>query len=182
MFQEMRQRYIGALNSLEQQRIDEIVKVILNAYGTDGRTFICGNGGSASIASHFSNDLVMYTKPRKKFNVVPLTVNIPLMTAISNDVSYDDVFLEQLRIHNANERDILIAISSKGNSRNIIKVVEYANEKGATTIGLTGSAGGMLVKTARHCIVVDDNDYTIIEPVHSFICHSIAECLKAKFS
>ncbi len=182
MFQEMTQMYIKALNSLEHQKINEIADIMLNTYGSAGRVFICGNGGSASIASHFSNDLVTYTKPKKQFNVIPLTVNISLMTTISNDISYDDVFSEQLRIHNVNGHDVLVAISSKGNSRNIVKSVEYAKEKGATTVGLTGSTGGMLKKIAGHCIVVDDNDYTIIEPVHSFICHAIAEYLKMKFS
>lgn len=182
MFQEIIQRYIKVLNSLDHHKISEIADIMLNTYGSDGRIFICGNGGSASIASHFSNDLVTYTKPKKQFNVIPLTVNISLMTTISNDISYDDIFSEQLKIHSMSDHDVLVAISSKGNSRNIIKAVEYAKEKGATTIGFTGSTGGMLKKIAGHCIVVDDNDYTIIEPVHSFICHSIAEYLKMKFS
>ncbi|MBI2172866.1 MAG: SIS domain-containing protein [Candidatus Aenigmarchaeota archaeon] len=182
MFQEITRRYIKALNSLDYHKISEIADIMLDTYGSTGRIFICGNGGSASIASHFSNDLVTYTKPKKQFHAIPLTTNISLMTTISNDISYDEIFAEQLRIHNVNERDILIAISSKGNSRNIIKAVEYAKEKGATTIGFTGSTGGMLKKIAGYCIVIDDNDYIIIEPVHSFICHSIAEYLKIKFS
>lgn len=182
MFNEMRQRYIEALNSINQAKINEISDTMMNAYGGRGRIFICGNGGSASIASHFSNDLVMYTKPKKQFHVLPLTTNISLMTTISNDISYDEIFAEQLRIHGANERDILITISSKGNSRNIIRAVDYANEKGTVTIGLTGATGGMLKDIATHCVVVNDSDYIIIEPVHSFVCHSIAECLKKRFS
>jgi len=182
IFQEMKQKYIEALNSLDHKKFDQITGVIENIYGSCGRIFICGNGGSASISSHFSNDLVTYTKPKKQFNVIPLTVNISLMTTISNDISYSEIFTEQLKIHGIDAGDALVAISSKGNSANVVRAVNYANEKGAATIGLTGSTGGALKDIARFCIVVNDSDYTIIEPVHSFICHSIAECLKVRFS
>jgi D-sedoheptulose 7-phosphate isomerase len=171
----------AALDSLDKGAIEAVANDILRAYGTKNRIFIFGNGGSASISSHFAGDLTKYTMPRKNFHVISLSDNIPLITAISNDISYDEVFREQLRLHSVRNGDVAVAISSKGNSRNVINAVRFANETGAFTIGFTGASGGALKDAAQRCIIVKSEKYTIIEPVHSFICHMIAERLKAAF-
>lgn len=165
---------VSTINALDKNEIVELINLIFETYQNDKQIFIFGNGGSASTASHFACDLskgVSYGK-NKKIKAIALTDNIPIITAYSNDVSYDDIFSEQLK-NFLNPGDLVIAISGSGNSKNIIKAVEYANSRGITTIGLTGYDGGKLKKIAKFSVNTNVNDMGIAEDIHLSLCHIV---------
>jgi D-sedoheptulose 7-phosphate isomerase len=163
------------LEQLPRQPLETISEVLWKTYGADGTIFTCGNGGSAATASHFTCDLRKWTvQPgRRRVRSIALTDNVPLLTAYSNDLSYADVFVEQL-IGLYRPGDVLVAISGSGNSPNILRAVAWANEQGAATIGLTGFDGGALAGTARHALRVDNHCMPQVEDAHSTVCHALA--------
>lgn len=139
-----------------------------------GRIFACGNGGSASTASHFVNDLgkgASHGRDRR-FKVLALTDNTPWMTALANDVSYDEVFAEQLE-NFAEEGDLLIAISGSGNSVNVLRAVETARAHSMQTAGLTGFGGGKLAGMVDFPVIVDSHHMGRVEDLHMIIVHLI---------
>src|SRR5512136_546365 len=117
-------------------KVEEIVGALLKARDSNKRVYVCGNGGSASTASHMASDLNKGAnrKDAPRFKAVALTDNIPAMLAWANDTSYDDIFVEQLRNH-VEKGDIVIGISGSGNSPNVLKAIDYANSVGALSIG-----------------------------------------------
>ncbi|GAI36016.1 unnamed protein product, partial [marine sediment metagenome] len=135
------------LDKLPYSQIEKIKDILLEAYREDKKVFIMGNGGSAATASHFACDLAKGTvgkdDSRKRFKVIALTDSVPILTAWANDTAYENIFLEQLK-NLLDAGDVVIAISGSGNSKNVIKAVEYANVQKALTIGLTGFKGGNL--------------------------------------
>jgi len=140
-----------------------------------------GNGGSAATASHFACDLAKgtITPGRPRFRVTALTDNVPLMTAWSNDVSYDDVFADQLSglIRRA---DVVVAISGSGNSANILRAVEVALRMGGITIGLSGFDGGQLSTMVDVPVVVPCDCMEQIEDVHVVLCHLMCTVLRER--
>ena len=170
------------LDKVSYDKIAEIISLILKA-GREGRKiFIAGNGGSSAIASHFYCDLAKTILKDKKdtdrLKVMCLSDNIPHITATSNDWGYEEVFVEPLKNH-LEKDDVVFLISSGGSSPNIVNAAEYAKEKGALLIGLTGFSGGKLKQLSDYNIHVDSNEYGIVEDTHSMICHLIAFCIKA---
>jgi D-sedoheptulose 7-phosphate isomerase len=140
-----------------------------------GKTiFVCGNGGSASTASHFACDMVKGASYNRssRFRIMALTDSLPTMTAYSNDVSYECVFCEQLK-NFAQPGDLVLGISGSGNSPNVLRAVEYANSIGCNTIGLTGRDGGRLGELANLNIQVAVPHMGRIEDAHMIVCHMI---------
>jgi D-sedoheptulose 7-phosphate isomerase len=135
---------------------------------------VCGNGGSASTASHFVTDMVKGASYGRstRFRIMALTDSLPTITAYANDVGYDHVFVEQLR-NFAAAGDVLMALSGSGNSPNVIRAVEYANSIGCFTIGLSGRDGGRLAPLSRLSIHVPDAHMGRIEEAHFLVCHMI---------
>ena len=179
-------RYIeevkGILTTMEKDlppKMKEIVSALVKARNERKRIYTLGNGGSASTASHMASDLnkgaSRHDAPR--FRAVALTDNIPLMLAWGNDSSYDDIFVEQLKNH-LEKGDVVIAISGSGNSSNILKAVHYANDIGATTIGLSGFDGGKLSKIANISYVVPNNCMQQVEDIHLLIEHMLSLILR----
>ena len=144
--------------------------------------YTIGNGASASIAQHWACD---YTKGCKQGGlrprVISLAANIPLMTAIANDISYDDVYSFQLDAL-GQEGDVLVAISSSGNSPNVVKAIETAKSLKMKTIALTGFDGGKARELADISLHVDINEYEAAEDVHQAIMHMIAKYMRTKNS
>jgi D-sedoheptulose 7-phosphate isomerase len=137
--------------------------------------FVLGNGGSASTASHFATDLgkgASYNRP-ERFRVLPLTDSMSTVTAYANDVHYDCVFVEQLK-NFARPGDLVVAISSSGNSPNVIRAVEYANEIGCRTLGMTGRDGGKLGPLSQLNLLVSEPHTGRIEDAHMVLCHMLA--------
>lgn len=166
------------LDELPRRKVHGVIQLLLRAYREDRQVFIIGNGGSAATASHFACDLSKSTirAGRNRFRVIALTDNVPLVTAWANDVGYENVFSEQLA-NLMNEGDLLIAISGSGNSPNILKAVEEARARGATTIGLSGFLGGKLRDMVDLCLVVPSHCMAQIEDVHLILEHLISTCL-----
>ena len=107
---------------------------------------------------------------RERFKVIALTDNVPLLTAWANDTGYENIFVEQLK-NLLEEGDVVIAISASGNSKNVLKAVDYASNKAATTIGLTGFEGGKLKDIAQECLIVPSNSMERVEDVHLILGH-----------
>lgn len=168
-----------AFNGVPVRNIEVLIQVLLSVHKQGKQIFLIGNGGSAATASHFANDLSKGTKcgDKKRFKAFSLTDNIPLVTAWANDHSFDEIFVEQL-MNLFHPGDILIAISGSGNSRNILKAVEYANARQGITFGFIGFQGGKLKELVQKSIVVPSNKQEIIEDIHLVLEHIICKFLK----
>jgi len=172
-------RYLDALSKVVGRiDADAVASAIalLRAARAAGRTiYVCGNGGSASIASEFVCDMVKgasFERP-SRFRVMGLTDSLATITAYANDVSYEAVFVEQLK-NFAQEGDVLIAISGSGNSANVLRAVEWANENGLSTVGLTTGRGGQLRDAAGLCLGVDDDHMGRLEDGFYALTHVLA--------
>ncbi|MBI4892635.1 MAG: SIS domain-containing protein [Acidobacteria bacterium] len=163
------------LGKIPVEKVAEAVGWLKEARDAGRQVFICGNGGSAATASHFVCDVLKgcsYNRP-SRFRIFALNDNIPTMTAYSNDVSYDCVFVEQLK-NLANPGDVLICISGSGNSPNVLRAAEYANQAGVKTIGLTGRDGGQLGRLSKLEVNISDPHMGRIEDGHMIVCHMMA--------
>ena len=172
--QQYKSQLIGALNSIDLAAVARAIEILAAARDKNRHIFTCGNGGSASTASHFVCDMVKgasFNKPTR-FRIMALTDSLPTITAYSNDVSYECVFAEQLK-NFAEKDDVLIAISGSGNSPNVIRAAEYANSVGCHTIALTGRDGGKLGPLAGLEIRVTEPHMGRIEDVHLIITHML---------
>jgi D-sedoheptulose 7-phosphate isomerase len=173
--EEYRQALLQAIAALPADRIEQAIEWLKQARDEDRTIFTCGNGGSASTASHFVCDMLKGASfnRRKRFRIMALTDSLPTLTAYSNDVAYDVVFVEQLK-NFARPGDVLIAISGSGNSPNVLRAAEYANAAGLKTIGLTGRDGGQLGRLSQLEINVPEPHMGRIEDGHMIVCHMIA--------
>jgi D-sedoheptulose 7-phosphate isomerase len=174
---------LKAIDSVDLDKVGQAIDALARARSESRRIFVCGNGGSASTASHFATDLVKGASFGRdsRFRIMALTDSLPTITAYSNDVSYECVFVEQMK-NFAEPGDVLIAISSSGNSPNVLRAVEYANSIGCTTIALSGRDGGLLGPLAQLNIQVNHKHTGRIEDLHVIVLHMIgyyfmeAEC------
>lgn len=160
------------LDSLSPEQISEVMNVLEHARINGKRIFICGNGGSASTASHLESDFnkgISYAQ-KIKYDVECLNDNVPMMMAIANDIGYEDIFVVPLR-NKLKKGDIVIGISGSGNSENVLRAIEYANDLGADTIAFTGYNGGKLKKAAKYHIHVAVDNMQIVEDVHLTLNH-----------
>lgn len=160
------------LDSLNIEEINEVMNVLESARLKRKRIFICGNGGSASTASHLECDFnkgISYSQDIK-YDIECLSDNVPMMMAIANDIGYDDIFVIPLR-NKLKMGDIVIGISGSGNSENVIRAFEYANMLGADTIALTGYNGGKIKNIAKYNIHVNIDNMQIVEDVHLILNH-----------
>lgn len=176
-----RNEVINGLNSIMMHDLQKAADVILYAIRSGKTIYTAGNGASAAIAQHWACD---YTKGCSdtgarpfKPKVISLSANIPLMTAISNDISYDEVYSYQLE-RLANPGDVFISISSSGNSPSVVRACEVALEKNLSVIALTGFKGGRTNELAQYPIHVDVQEYEAVEDVHQAIMHMIAKYLR----
>ena len=175
-------------NDVDTDEIFKVISILYNAWKKQSTIYIAGNGGSASTATHFVSDLQKYTaiegKPR--FRVKGLTENVALMTAITNDLGWENVYYEQIR-GQVSISDVYIAISVHGGSgtdkagpwsQNLLKAARYVRNNGGIIIGLTGFDGGVLKKVADACIVVPVNSTPLVEGFHAVLTHLIVEILR----
>ena len=169
------------IRSLPFEQVDRVADVLVRAYEQQRTVFVFGNGGSAALASHFACDLGKGTVngSSKRFRVLALTDNVPLMTAWANDSKYADIFCEQLT-NLAVPGDIAFAISASGNSPNVLKALRVAKQVGSITAGLTGFSGGRMLALCDACIVVPCDNMQIIEDLHLCVAHSLFTCVRSK--
>lgn len=170
-----RDRLTQAVAQIPLDRVARAAEWLREARESDRTIFVCGNGGSAATASHFVCDVLKgcsYGRERR-FRILALNDNLPTLTAYSNDVSYECVFVEPLK-NLARAGDVLISISGSGNSPNVLRAAEWANANGLRTIGLTGRDGGKLGALSQLEIRIPEPHMGRIEDGHMIVCHMLA--------
>lgn len=146
--------------------IDAVAQELLRCYRAGGKLLTFGNGGSSCDAQNFADELVgRYRRNRPPLSALALTVNQGDLTSIANDFGYEEVFARQLRAH-GRKGDIAVAISTSGNSKNVLKAIEAAKELGIKVVGLTGRAGGKMKPLCDHCLCVPSDSTARIQEVH----------------
>lgn len=172
------ERVKQTLDKVSKDDLNHLMNILNEARDTRHTIFICGNGGSAATASHFCCDFNkgISAEQSSKFRFICLNDNVPTMMAYANDVSYEEVFVGPLR-NLFSPGDYVIGISGSGNSRNVVKAIEYANEYGGISIGLTGYDGGRVKQLARYNVNVPIHDMQVSEDIHMLLDHCIMSIL-----
>jgi len=174
------------LRTLERLNLDELVSIagILRTFldSREKSILVCGNGGSSALSQHFAIDLGLGTQRflgRQGCRVFDLTANSAVLTAAANDTGFENVFSSQIELY-AKKGDLLIAISSSGNSKNIIEAVSTASKLGLITIGLTGFDGGVVRRLVNHSVHVETEIglYGTVEDTHSFVLHALTYLIR----
>lgn len=168
----------GVLTSSLPAKISETAEIIVAHLREGGKLFIAGNGGSAADAQHFAGELVgKYLHARKALPAIALTTDTSIITAIANDISYDAVFERQLE-GLAGPKDVFFAISTSGNSKNILSALEFCKKENIFTIGLTGEGGGKMADAVNVLLAVPSRSTPRIQEVHATIIHIISEIIE----
>jgi len=160
------------IDGLPHEQLNRLGEILLRAYRNDKQVFVMGNGGSSSTASHMAADLAKNTigPNMRRFRIMSLSDNASIVTALANDLGYENVFAEQLTSL-VRAGDVLIAVSASGNSPNILKAMRYARSRSAEVVALLGFGGGDAVALADLAIVVPSRDYGVVEDIHLVINH-----------
>lgn len=163
---------INVINSLDLNAINEVMNVFEAARKEGRKIFICGNGGSAATAAHFASDFNKGVSEslNMKYNFECLSDNVPMMMAVANDISYDEVFRMPLK-NKMKAGDVYVGISGSGNSRNVVNGMDYAKSIGGVTVAIVGYSGGKLKEMADHCIHVNIDNMQIAEDLHMVMDH-----------
>lgn len=168
-----------ATKTIDPEAVDRAAVVLLEAYTLGARMFSCGNGGSASIANHVQCDHVKGVRTATDLapKVLSLSTNVELLTAIANDIGYENVFVYQLQSQ-SRPGDVLMAISSSGRSPNIVHALTWARDHGLRTIAITGFGGGPAREVAEVSIHTECTNYGIVEDLHQAIMHALAQYIR----
>ena len=181
---------IAAIKSLDGKKLSLFAEKIIETVASKNTIFFAGNGGSASTASHFVNDLLTaYTYEQtaerpltnKKAKIQSLTESTGIVTGLTNDFNFYDIFVNQLRTI-SDSGDMLVVITASGNSQNLLNAVSYANDNGIFTVAIVGFDGGKVSKTAQLVIhaKTDQGDYGPAEDVHLVVNHAVASLIREK--
>jgi len=161
--------------------IEKISREAVETFRRGGKIVLFGNGGSAADAQHIACELVgKFKLDRESLPAIALTTNTSILTAIANDISFEDVFLRQVQ-GLVTDKDLVIGISTSGESVNVIKAVLEAKNKGAKTIGLTGGDGGKLARVADISIIVPSKSTPRIQEAHITVGHIICELIEKEW-
>jgi D-sedoheptulose 7-phosphate isomerase len=176
-----REHEIKKWHELDLDVVAGIARVLETAERKRNQIFVIGNGGSAATASHIATDWAKTSERNGKhmLRCMSLTDNVPFMTAIANDLGYEEVFVRQLRTY-IRRGDVVVMISGSGNSPNVVKAARFAKKSGAVTVGMTGFSGGKLRKLVDLCLHVDSDQYGIIEDLHMAAGSILAFYLKQR--
>jgi D-sedoheptulose 7-phosphate isomerase len=170
-----------AIDQIPADRVEAMGEILYRAYRHNKQVFVVGNGGSAATASHMACDLGKNTisAHRKRFRIMSLNDNMPLVSALANDIGYEYVFSEQLK-NLIQPGDVLISITGSGNSPNIVRAMEYARERAATNVALLGFDGGRALELADEYVLVPVRDYGVVEDLHMVLDHILTEYFRAR--
>lgn len=170
---------VAALGSIDRSEIQRALDVLIGALANDATVFCCGNGGSAAVANHMACDHQKGVASDTQFRprILSLASNEAVITAVGNDIGFDDIFAHSLRLHGRGG-DVLVTISSSGNSENIVRALSVAKEIGMSTIAMTGFNGGRSRDLAEVSIHVDSQNYGIVEDAHQSCMHMLAQILR----
>ena len=168
-----------AAKTIEPEAFDRAAAILVEAYTCGARMFSCGNGGSASIANHVQCDHVKGVRTTTDLapQVLSLSTNVELLTAIANDMGYEEVFVYQLQSQSG-PGDVLMAVSSSGRSANIVRALEWARDHGLRTIAITGFDGGEARAMAEVSLHVECTNYGIVEDLHQTVMHALAQYIR----
>lgn len=168
-------------SSLDLESINKISNILEKVYISKKKLFICGNGGSASLAEHFVADHMKILGSTNKYNpkIVSLCSNKSLITAIANDINYESIFENQLK-YLSEKGDYLLVISCSGNSPNVINALNWANKNKLNTISFTGFDGGKAKRISKYNIHCNSNNYGVIEDIHQSLMHIVCQFLRNK--
>ncbi len=179
-FVEYRKNLLNLIDSIDIDILEKIVARFIQAHKEGKTVYVCGNGGSAATSSHWQVDFGFFVRyfSKKRMKFRSLTDQVPMITAIGNDHSYEDIFVDQM-IDNFESGDVLVAISASGNSMNVVKAAEYANKMGGTSIGLVGFKGGKLKEVSQICLFTPnpEKQYGPIEDLHMILDHIMVSYL-----
>jgi D-sedoheptulose 7-phosphate isomerase len=183
------ERLCQEIGRVDRQALETWADLIFDAWQHERFVFLFGNGGSGATASHMAEDLgksslpeqALHDESRKRLKVISLTDNVSWIMAIGNDLSYDEIFIQQL-MNYANAGDLAIAISGSGNSPNVLQAVDWANRHGLVTFGLTGYDGGKLKKIQQHGLHVDLDDMGMVESIHLCLYHWVLNDVHARIN
>lgn len=176
------EEYLGKLQQviagLDRAEIDALAHIVRRAYDEQRTIFTMGNGGSAATASHYACDLNKGAcfKAEKKFRVHALTDSLATILALGNDVDYESIFVEQLKCF-CRPGDVVIGISGSGNSPNVLRAIQYANQMECTTVGVCGYDGGKLKPIVSAAVHVRADDMQIVEDIHLIVGHILMRVL-----
>ncbi len=173
------QKTIQTIQKLSPEAIEAFQNQLLKTYEAGGTVFIFGNGGSAATASHFAGDFVKGVSfgLKKRFKVICLNDNNAAMMAIANDISYDAIFIEQLKNFLSSD-DFVIGISGSGNSENVVCALEYAKGSGVATAAMCGFKGGRIAEIADVVLHAEINDMEVTEDIHMILTHCVKQCVR----
>ena len=174
-------RFSHAAASIDRARLAEAARILNEAYIDEVTLYVCGNGGSASIADSFVCDhaKLIQTDTAVVPRVISLSANVPMLTAIANDLSYDEIFVYQLR-GQAQRGDVLLTVSASCNSENVVRAAEWVRNNGVKVIAFTGFQGGRTGELATVHLHVDGHNYGIVEDAHQSLMHILAQYIRQK--
>jgi D-sedoheptulose 7-phosphate isomerase len=172
-------RLTSCIRDVPTDRVQAVCEVLYRAYLNDKQVFVVGNGGSAATASHMAADIAKNTlSPNmRRFRIMSLTDNTPLLTALGNDLGYDRVFSEQLT-NLIRPGDVLVTISGSGRSANVLEAMRCARAHAATNVALLGFDGGEARELADEYVLVPSDDYGVIEDIHMILSHALTGFFK----
>lgn len=168
----------NTLKNIDKSKINQFVNLLLETYENENTIFVFGNGGSGATASHFCADLIMGVSYNlnKKFKAICLNDNVPNLSAVANDYSYENIFVGPLK-NFLKKGDLVVGISGSGNSLNVIKAIDYANDMGVKTVAFCGYEGGIIKKKTHLSIHVNINDMEVSEDIHLIVSHCVKQIL-----
>lgn len=169
-------RHKAAMDKINTDEVNSLMNLLISARDSGKTVFIMGNGGSAATASHLAADFNKGASvgKSKRFRLICLNDNVPTLMAYANDFSYDDVFAGPLE-NFMQEGDVVIGISGSGNSKNVVKAIEWANSHGGITVGLTGYSGGKVKIISQHNVHIPVDDMQIVEDLHMMLDHCMMQ-------
>ena len=169
------------LDSIEIETLEEVLNILEKTIKSGKTIFTCGNGGSSSIAEHFVCDFLKGAATDTSIQPIvhSLSSNTPTVTAIANDISYGDIFSHQIKKY-GNSDDVLLSISSSGESQNIIEAIKEAKVAGLKTISFVGFKGGVAKEISDYCIHIPIKNYGVVEDIHHSLMHILAQYLRLK--
>ena len=161
-------------------QISQVAEELKACLKRGGKILLMGNGGSAADSQHIAAEIVgRYKKERRGLAAIALTTDTSIITSVGNDYGYDYIFARQIEAL-CRPEDVVIGITTSGNSKNVVAAIEEANSIGATTIGLTGGSGGKLSGLCKINLVMPSNDTPRIQEAHIFVGHSLCDLLEAE--
>ena len=173
-----KKRLSETLEKLDVEKVKELCESILSVWKTNNTIYLCGNGGSAANAIHIANDMTYGAgkKNGKGINVEALSSNPAVLTCLANDLGYEDIFSEQIKVK-GKSNDLLIVLSGSGNSKNVVKAIQIAKDKKMKTFAIVGFDGGTCKKIANNSIHLNINDMQIAEDFQLIVNHMCMQWL-----